>query len=340
MSAPRRFPDRRFGLVPVAESGAEFDDFGPYAPAMGDDGTVAFTARTREGRDDVFLATESGVRAANALNGPGHTIVSHPDLNARGGLCAYVELASGERALLLANGKRVAHFADRASGFHTVGPLGPTLHDGGTVAFRAERESGRAGIYLADPVGVRVVAEAGDRFVGFDGLPVGSPNGSVVYRANRRDGGEGVYRWTPQGTMTVVETGDRFAALGRFPSANEAGEVAFAATDHAGIGGVYVATPDGIETVAEGGAFGTYRGALIGEDGAVVFFATPVGGSLGAFSGPDPESHRVLEIGRPLVGAGVADFALNAVSLNCHGQIVVRIRLDDGRQLIAVAEPN
>jgi len=71
----------------------------------------------------------------------------------------------------------------------------------------------------------------------------------------------------------------------------------------------------------------------------VVHIATPRGGSLGLFAGPDPEADRILALGDPLLGSTVAELASNPVSVNAAGQVAVRARLTDGRQLILRADP-
>jgi hypothetical protein len=89
---------------------------------------------------------------------------------------------------------------------------------------------------------------------------------------------------------------------------------------------------------AEAG-FESFRGVLINNTGPVAFYATPVGGQLGIYTGPDPLRHRVLGLGDTLFGATVADFALNPVSVNEAGQLAIRVALDDGRQFILRGDP-
>jgi hypothetical protein len=67
--------------------------------------------------------------------------------------------------------------------------------------------------------------------------------------------------------------------------------------------------------------------------------ATPRGGSLGLFDGPDPDADGILAIGDPLLDTAVEDFAANPVSVNAHGQVAIRGSLADGRQVILRADP-
>jgi hypothetical protein len=91
----------------------------------------------------------------------------------------------------------------------------------------------------------------------------------------------------------VAETGNIFETLALFPSVNDSGTVAFAATRREG-GGAIVTVKDGRSTVIDPeGAFESFRGALIDGAGSVVRIATPRGGSVGLFAGPDPEAESV-----------------------------------------------
>src|SRR5439155_26004137 len=138
----------------------------------------------------------------------------------------------------------------------------------------------------------------------------------------------------------VAETGDIFEALALFPSANDHETVAFAATLRAGGAGIFTEDDGRVTRIIDtDGAFEACRGALITTAGAVVCIATPRGGSLGLFVGPDPQADRILALGDPLLGSTVADFASNPVSVNAPGQVAIRASLVDGRQVIVRADP-
>jgi hypothetical protein len=161
-----------------------------------------------------------------------------------------------------------------------------------------------------------------------------------VFRADRRDGVQGIYAGRGGSIRTVAETGDEFETLAAFPSANDHGTVAFAATLRAGGAGIFTADEGRITRIIDtDGTFEACRGALITSAGAVMRIATPRGGSLGLFAGPDPETHRILALGDPLLGSIVAEFASNPVSVNAAGNVAIRARLTDGRQLILRADP-
>jgi hypothetical protein len=86
-------------------------------------------------------------------------------------------------------------------------------------------------------------------------------------------------------------------------------------------------------------AFEHVRGALVNRSGALVYYATPPGGAMSIYAGPDPVADRVLSIGDPMLGSRIAAFVLNPVSINERGQLAIRVELADGRQAIARADP-
>ena len=141
-------------------------------------------------------------------------------------------------------------------------------------------------------------------------------------------------------TQVVVETGDRFRSLGLFPFANDAGTIVFCGELADGVAGVFLAT-DGLITplIDARAGFASFRGALLNAAGELVFYATPTGGDLGIYTGPDPASDCLLEVGGRLFDSTVTGFALNPVSINRSGQLAIRVALEGGRQLILRADP-
>jgi hypothetical protein len=212
------------------------------------------------------------------------------------------------------------------------------MNRSGAVAFRAARAGGVPGIYVRSGAGTTRIAEAADGWSAFHGLPVVTDAGTVVFRADRVDGTAGIYAARDGAVTSVVETGDGLDALTLFPSATADGTVAFAATLEDGGAGAFVRPEGGAcVTVARDGAYESYRNALIADGGSVILMATPRGGRLGLFAGPDPERDRILALGDVFHDSTVADLAANPVSVARGGAIAVRVALDDGRQLVARA---
>jgi hypothetical protein len=329
----------RFSWTVIASTGERFSDFAPYVASVNDEDTVAFQAALRAGGTGVFTgdgAAIAEVAGPTLLAG----VTSHPDLNSSGATSFYGELADGAQGVFLLRDGRLQAIAGTRDGFAVVGPLGPTMNEAGTVAFRAERTAGVSGIFAGDGAAATTVADSECGWSAFHGLPLIDGRGTVVFRADREDGVQGIYARRGGSIETVAETGDLFETLAFFPSANDGGAVAFAATLRGGGAGIFTVDEGQIVQVLDTeSAFESCRGALISGGGAVVCIATPQGGSLGLFAGPDPEVDRILALGDPLLGSSVVDFAANPVSVNADGHIAVRATLADGRQLILRADP-
>jgi hypothetical protein len=328
-----------FFCTVIATTGELFSDFAPYVASVNDAGTVAFQAALRGGGTGAF--TGSGGLVAEAA-GPDLLagVTSHPDLNDAGAMSFYGELAGGGEGVFLLSDGRLQSIADTRGSFASIGPFGPTMNEDGTVAFRAEPAPGASGIFVGGRAGFATVADTEGPWSGFHGLPVINSSGIVVFRADRKDGGQGIYAAREGSIRTVAETGDVFETFGLFPSVDDRGTVVFAATLRSGGAGIFTVAQARITPIVDtNGPFEACRGALITRAGAVVSVARPRGGSLGLFAGPDPEADRILAVGDPLLGSTVAEFAANPVSVNATGQVAVRARLADGRQLILRADP-
>ena len=328
-----------FSRTVIATTGDRFDDFSPYVASVNEAGTVAFQALLRRGGTGVFVGSGGPVTQA-AVPDIVAAVTSHPDLNDTGDISFYGNLSGAIPAVFLLRGGRLQSIEDVRGAFTSVGPLGPTMNEAGMVAFRAEPTEGVSGIFVGDNAAVTMVADTEGRWSSFHGLPVINRSGTVVFRADRKDSVQGIYAVSEGSIRTIAETGDQFEALAHFPSMNDHGTVAFAATLRSAGGGIFTADVDGITQVCgTDGAFESYRGALIGVGGAMVRIATPRGGNLGLFVGPDPDADRILGLGDELLGSTVADFASNPVSVSAAGHVAIRATLTDGRQLILRADP-
>jgi len=323
----------------IATTGERFIDFAPYVASVNDAGIVAFQAALRDGGTGVFTG-DGGAVAEVAGSALLAEVTSHPDLNGAGATSFYADLPGGGQGVFLVRDRRLQTIADTRGSFASIGPLGPTMNDAGTVAFRADRTAGVSGIFAGDGAAVATVADTEGPWRGFHGLPVIGRDGTVIFRADRTDGVQGIYAGHAGSMRTVAETGDLFETLAPFPSVDDDGTVAFAGTLRAGGAGIFTVDEEGNSRIIDtDGAFESYRGALITSAGAVVRIATPRGGSLGLFAGPDPEADRILAVGDELLGSTVAELASNPVSVNAAGQVAIRATLTDGTQLVLRADP-
>jgi hypothetical protein len=329
----------RFSWTVIATAEDRFSDFAPYVASVNDEATVAFQAALRGGGAGVFTGNGGAIKQ---LVGPDLLagVTSHPDRNESGATCFYGTAIDGAEGVFLLHEDRLRTIASTRDGFALIGPLGPTMNEAGTVAFRAEQTAGVSGIFAGDGTPVARLADTGRGWKEFYGLPAIDGRGTVVFRADRDDGVQGIYAATGESIEAIVETGDHFETIALFPSTNEGGTVAFAATLRAGGAGIFTATGDDVvQALDTQEGFESYRGALINTAGDVVFTGTPRGGTLGLFTGPDPHADRLLALGDALFSSSVADLAANPVSVNAHGHVAVRATLADGRQFIMRSDP-
>jgi hypothetical protein len=328
-----------FSFAVVATTGERFSGFAPYVASVNDAGLVAFQAALRDGGSAVFAG--DGGEIEELVQRSLHAgVTSHPDLNNARDLSFYGELPRGGQATFLHRGGRLQIVADTYGAFASIGPLGPTMNEGGTVAFRGDSADQASGIFTGDGAAVTTVADTNGPWARFHGLPVMTDDDTVVFRADRKDGVEGIYAGRGGSIRPIAETGERFESLGLFPSANQRGTVAFAATLRSGVAGIFTDDAGRSTCVTETDrAFEAYRGALITNAGAVVIIGTPRGGRLGLFAGPDPEADRILALGDSILDSTVEDFAANPVSVNASGQVGIRASLADGRDVILRADP-
>ena len=320
-------------LSSIAETGDRFASFGPYVPSVNGAGLVAFQFVAVDGRTGV--CTVEGPRVTeHPLGDPVAAVTSHPDVTGSGALSFYGEAPSGEDRVFLVRDGVVRAVGER---FHAIGPAGPTMNEACEVAFRAEREPGIAGIHVAAATGVRTVAETGERFAEFHGLPLIDARGAVAFRADTTDGVQGIYLAAQGAIRPIVESGDAFSTIAPFPSRGLDGSTAFAATTAHGGHGIFTVRGGVVSRADDGEGFASHWGALLAGD-VLVRIATPHGGGLGLFRGPDPARDRIVAVGDPCMGSTVENLAANPVSVNGGGQLVIRLGLADGRGAIVRAD--
>lgn len=333
---------RSYTLTPIATNDGRFVDFAPCVASINDDGVVAFKAALGDGHSGVFTSDGKSIvdiAVTTSTACPARLFSSHPDINQAGRITVYGTLQSGDEAVLLMHPDGGVLATDARDGFSGIGPLGPTINEHDDVAVRGTLRDGRACIRVWRRGQFHAIAEAGDRFRGFEGLPVVNSDGHVVFRA-ALDDQQGVFVQRDSQCATVAITGSDFEEIARFPTMNDHGTVAFAAKRTSGASGIFTVNSGRLACVVDAGAgFESLRGVLINNAGPVAFYGAPLGGQLGIYTGSDPIRHRVLGLGDAFLGATVVDFALNPVSVNEAGQLAIRVALDDGRQFILRGDP-
>jgi hypothetical protein len=330
-----------YAFTTLAQTGDDFLEFAPYVASINEAGVVAFQARRTGAGTGIFSSEGDAPRSRVDMAGNAIAAAeSHPDGNDKGQLSFYGRDEQGRTGLYLVVGDRCRCVVPAGQGLQHMGPLGPTMSAGGTIAFRATSAEGKAGIYTWKADVIETIALAGERFAAFAGLPVISSGGAVAFRSDLPEGDEGIHWQRGEQSRCIADTRDEFVSLGRFPSMGSGDEVAFVAKKRDGSSGAYQSRAGGRTTIATSArGFESFRGVLAPHADRYVFYATPVGGPLAIYAGPDPDRHRVLGIGDDYAGSSIVGFALNPVSMNRHGQLALRLELATGQQAIVRADP-
>jgi len=334
----------RWNIRSLVDTSDAFQDFSPYVPSISDSGTVCFQAAVKGGGTGIFYWREGQVGKVidiHGLDGRFANFYSHPDINEQGLLTFYAVSKFGEEEAFLGQLDNTGALIRLHGRYRGIGPLGPTMNNGGQVAFRGTSREGKAGLFLGNGAQHQMVADTSTLFQGFQGLPVVNESGEVVFRGDLQSGGQGIFLWHDGELTAIADTHHQFDELGNFPICNDLGTVAWVGTHKTSGPGVFFSNNNELSMFADtSGGFESFRGVLLNNAGAVVFYATPAGGKLGIYDGPDASAHKVIAIGDPLMGSVVYEFALNPVSINSQGQIVLRVKWVNNLQAILLVEPN
>ena len=322
----------------LVRSGERFSDFQPYVPAIDDAGDVVFQAARVDGGTGVYVWQRGLVEELLSYPAEG-VVASHPDRNTRGDVCVYLAREDTSSALVGVHaGKPIVYADTRAGSFRSIGPLGPVIDEAGRVGFRATRADGGEAICLWADGEIRGLATTLTDFSRFHGLPVMAGDAGLVFRADRPDGMQGVYLARQAEVVPVFERRAGEGEVAFFPTMNSSGVIACGWVDPAAEAHVLTVSPAGVCREVDTGAlrFRSLRGFMLSAAGELLFTGTPEGGQLGVYRVGERGAECLLALGDELDGGVVSGFALNPVSINAGGQVVVRILFEDGGQVIAM----
>lgn len=317
--------------VVVARTGEGLRSLGPYVAAMRDDGAVLFQGEHADGSTGVHVVPAGRAPRQIIPAPPGCVVTSHPDSGSVGSVCFYAQSPGDGAGLWLASEGGCTCLATGC------GPLGPTMDASGSIAFRTIGARGQ-GVGVWDGSRARSLDESGPGTLGLEGLPVVA-GGRVAWRVTLAGEAHAIRLWDGRSLATVATTGDQFAAIARFPMMDRAGRIVFGARSRSGADGLYVWDSGSTRRVAgSDGRFESIRGGLISDRGTLLLIGTPRAGGLGVFT-DELGASAIVQVGAPLDGSPVEEFAVNAVSVNASDQVAIRATLADGRQVIARSDP-
>jgi hypothetical protein len=166
--------------------------------------------------------------------------------------------------------------------------------------------------------------------------------GVVAFPGFLDGGGRGIFTGNGGPVTTILDSSgpfdlNIFEAL--FPSINANGTVAFVAGKRDGGFAVLSGSGGSISTIADtSGAFGRFGSVDISLN-AVAFGAVLRTGEIGIFTGPDPETNKVIASGDLLFGSPVHDIQFTRHGINDSGAIAFFASFEDGTRGIYRADP-
>ncbi len=203
------------------------------------------------------------------------------------------------------------------------------LSNAGTVVFRAELGTGRAGIFSSTADSLYTVAESGHAFAEFgrlDPFPSLNASGVVVWRGTLQGGAQGIFMRKGSSLTSVVDARGPFHTFGH-PTVNAAGAVAFVAGLDGQGGGIFMAKNGTVAAIAHtDGPFDGFLGRpSMNDKGTVAFGARHDSGETGIYAWrPGSAPTTIADTTGPFT-------ALRGPSINDRGTIAFHACMEDGR---------
>lgn len=215
----------------------------------------------------------------------------------------------------------------------------------GNDAFVAELDTTfQHGLFVGSKTGTfdqRFLADTptvdGFTFSNISSRPSLNDNGGIAFESSLTGTSvSGIFLSNPDGTFrTLVDTTGTFASVSD-PSLNNEPRAAFIGTRFDQNGQIFsIGTTDGgpVVTVAESspGGYASFREPSLNDLGAVVFTAEVQPDPnvfvtiQGAFTGPDPRAHKVLQAGDRYEGELVTSVVTCSEALNNRGEIAMTV---------------
>jgi hypothetical protein len=117
--------------------------------------------------------------------------------------------------------------------------------------------------------------------------------------------------------------------------------VVFPVLTNSGVWAVYTGGPGRPlqPFVTDSGPYKNFLSASVNNSGAIAFNATLDSGVVGVFTGPDPQSNKVIAVGDPLFGSTVQSVFLSNTAINNSCQIAFVAMLANGNRVVVRATP-
>lgn len=337
-----------------------------HEPSLANSGTVAFFGGIfAQGCCDLVIGgagmfTGNGNVQSNIIsNGSGISIGGHPIINNSGqvGFFGNIDPISGfwRNTGGLAGTNTNLFRADSVGSVHGQ----PSLNDFGVGAAYGQFASNEGvpleGIYTSTGLRVGILTQP---YIGnFRDSPDINNSGHIAFAKVDDNGNLGMFLWNGSTIVQVVDVTTNGAGLATTsnadiqpPRINNVDHIVFHGRLATGYFGVFTEANGTVSPIALSGLSGVeYSGfgltAAINDADEVAFLASVIdsGNGLynfnGIFTGASPINDKVIQAGDSLFGATVLDVGFSSFGLNNNGQIAFWAQLDDGRQVIARADP-
>jgi len=334
-----------FTFTKISDSGdGFFSDFS--RPSINDGGTVAFFADFNSEQEGIFIG--DGTTPTQIVDDSGSfNNISLPSINNDGTVAFRSTLDNGGEGIFTSNGATTT-IADTNGSYSAFGE--PVINDKGTVAFNAFQDSGGEGIFTNNGNSTNTVADSSDRFQ-FLSSPSINNDGTVAFWGFLGEGDSGIF--TGNGTTnTIADTTSSFVELLNVtPDINDEGLVVFTGREGEN-DGIFISDGTNITTIADtSGPFSFFsEGNFINNNGEVAFtagldnlpdiaikYGLTDSSPRGIYTGPNPETDKVIAVGDELSGSTVIDVV--GGGLNNQGQIAFLAELEDDTIGVFRADP-
>jgi hypothetical protein len=311
------------------------------SPVINNEGEVAFGGRCSPGGDLGVIRRGDGGPLTTIFTGSLTSPVPNVDvisINDSGVVAFSVNGSCGfNTAILTGDGGPIETVVDRCANPGPTEVHRPSISNTGAVAFGQASGNNFDKVILAKNGTFVTIAGPGTSPPGIEPLsmayePSINNNDVVTFMGNVADTGAGVLFTGAGGPLTIIS----FNSLGVFNGINDLGRVAFLANPGA------IQTGDGgpVTTIAtrtfEGGAYQSFGGeASINAAGKVAFLGWLPSGEVGVFTGPDPETDKILKTGEPLHDSlgvllgTVTGIGITREAINDSGQVAMAVAYND-----------
>lgn len=313
----------------IAETSSAANGFSNLnIPSLGDNGTVAFSARLNSALIGIFTGDGTSVKPIVDTSGS-FTTLGTPSINSVGTVAFWARLNDGSYGIFTSDGTTVTTIVGPSA--NSLG-TNPAINDGKAVAFEAN-----GGIFTGSGGSTTPVADTSGPFSSLS-FPSITITGTVAFRGTLDAGGTGIFTGSSGSTTTIIDDSGTFSGLS-FPAINDGGMVVFWASRDAGGSGIFTSNGTAVSTIADtDGPFTFFSTPSINDVGAIAFQGFLLSGA-GIFTGPDPAGNKVIAVGDLLDGSSVAGLAFSREGLNDAAQVAFFASLADGRQGIFRADP-